>query len=45
FLCSSAQSAADVAVELSALGAGRAVRVASGPVYGARVVPSSVSGA
>lgn len=45
FLCLSAQSAADVAVELSALGAGRAVRVASGPVYGARVVPSSVSGA
>jgi len=45
FLCSSADSAADVAVELSALGAGRAVRVASGPVYGARVVPSSVSGA
>lgn len=45
FLCRSADSAADVAVELSALGAGRAVRVASGPVYGARVVPSSVSGA
>lgn len=45
FLCTSAASAADVAVELSTLGAGRAVRVASGPVYGARVVPSSVSGA
>ncbi|MGV0624685.1 4-(cytidine 5'-diphospho)-2-C-methyl-D-erythritol kinase [Mycolicibacter minnesotensis] len=45
FLCQSADSAADVAVELAALGAGRAVRVASGPVYGARVVPSSVSGA
>ncbi|WP_109560988.1 4-(cytidine 5'-diphospho)-2-C-methyl-D-erythritol kinase [Mycolicibacter engbaekii] len=45
FLCGSAASAADVAVELSALGAGRAVRVASGPVYGARVVPSSVNGA
>ncbi|OBI08101.1 4-diphosphocytidyl-2C-methyl-D-erythritol kinase [Mycolicibacter nonchromogenicus] len=45
FLCRSADSAADVAVELSALGVGRAVRVASGPVYGARVVPSSVSGA
>lgn len=45
FLCRSADSAADVAVELSALGVGRAVRVASGPVYGARVVPWSVSGA
>lgn len=45
FLCVSAASAADVAVELSAVGAGRAVRVASGPVYGARVVPSSVTGA
>ncbi|WP_370493804.1 4-(cytidine 5'-diphospho)-2-C-methyl-D-erythritol kinase [Mycobacterium sp. pW045] len=44
FLCASAPSAADVAVELAAVGAGRAVRVASGPVYGARVVPSSVSG-
>lgn len=44
FLCASAVSAADVAVELAAVGAGRAVRVASGPVYGARVVPSSVTG-
>ncbi|BBX23695.1 4-diphosphocytidyl-2-C-methyl-D-erythritol kinase [Mycolicibacter terrae] len=44
FLCASAASAADVAVELAAVGAGRAVRVASGPVYGARVVPSSVTG-
>lgn len=44
FLCVSESSAADVAVELAAVGAGRAVRVASGPVYGARVVPSSVSG-
>lgn len=44
FLCMSADSAADVAVELAAVGAGRAVRVASGPVYGARVVPSSVTG-
>lgn len=44
FLCVSADSAADVAVELAAVGVGRAVRVASGPVYGARVVPSSVSG-
>ena len=40
FLCRSADSAADVAVELSALGVGRTVRVASGPVHGARVVPS-----
>ncbi|WP_448408668.1 4-(cytidine 5'-diphospho)-2-C-methyl-D-erythritol kinase [Mycolicibacter sinensis] len=44
FLCASAPSAADVAVDLAAVGAGRAVRVASGPVYGARVVPSSVTG-
>jgi len=44
FLCTSAASAAEVAVELAAAGAGRAVRVASGPVYGARVVPSSVTG-
>lgn len=44
FLCASAAAAADVAVELAAVGAGRAVRVASGPVYGARVVPSSVTG-
>jgi 4-diphosphocytidyl-2-C-methyl-D-erythritol kinase len=44
FLCASAASAADVAVELAAVGAGRAVRVASGPVYGARVVPSSITG-
>ncbi len=44
FLCVSAASAADVAVELAAVGAGRAVRVASGPVYGARVVSSSVTG-
>lgn len=44
FLCMSAASAADVAVELAAAGAGRAVRVATGPVYGARVVSSSVTG-
>ncbi|MEB3023588.1 4-(cytidine 5'-diphospho)-2-C-methyl-D-erythritol kinase [[Mycobacterium] crassicus] len=44
FLCASAASAADVAVELAAAGAGRAVRVASGPVYGARVAPPSVTG-
>lgn len=44
FLCASAASATDVAVELAAAGVGRAVRVASGPVYGARVVPAPASG-
>lgn len=44
FLCESAQSAADVAVELTAAGSCRAVRVADGPVHGARVVPSPVTG-
>lgn len=43
FLCLSADSAADVAVELAALGVGRAVRVTSGPVHGARLVPSTGS--
>lgn len=38
FLCDSSDSAADVAVELAAVGVCRALRVASGPVYGARVV-------
>ncbi len=41
FLCSSADAASDVAVELAAVGVGRAVRVASGPVPGARVVPAA----
>lgn len=44
FLCASAASAADVGTELAAAGVCRAVRVASGPVYGARVVPSPVTG-
>lgn len=44
FLCASAGSAAEVATELALAGACRAVRVASGPVSGARVVPSPVSG-
>lgn len=38
FLCDSSDAAADVAVELAALGVCRALRVASGPVHGARVV-------
>lgn len=44
FLCVSAQSAVDIAAELAAAGVCRTVRVASGPVYGARVVPSPLSG-
>lgn len=44
FLCRSGDSAVDVATELAAAGVCRTVRVASGPVYGARVVPSPVSG-
>lgn len=39
FLCSSAQRAVDVGSELAGAGVCRAVRVASGPVHGARVVP------
>lgn len=45
FLCDSASAASDVAVELAALGVCRAVRVAHGPVYGARVVSSTITGA
>ena len=40
FLCRSAPSAVDVGTELSGAGVCRTVRVASGPVHGARVVPS-----
>ena len=40
FLCASAQSAADVAATLADAGVCRAVAVASGPVYGARVGPA-----
>jgi 4-diphosphocytidyl-2-C-methyl-D-erythritol kinase len=44
FLCESATSAVDVATQLSGAGVCRTVRVASGPVPGARVVPAPVSG-
>lgn len=40
FLCASAGSAVDVGTELAGAGVCRTVRVASGPVQGARVVPS-----
>jgi 4-diphosphocytidyl-2-C-methyl-D-erythritol kinase len=40
FLCTSAASAVDVGTELSGAGVCRTVRVASGPVPGARVVPT-----
>ncbi|HEX7321358.1 MAG TPA: 4-(cytidine 5'-diphospho)-2-C-methyl-D-erythritol kinase [Mycobacterium sp.] len=42
FLCASAESASDVAIVLTAAEVCRAVRVADGPVYGARVVPAPV---
>lgn len=41
FLCASAASAVDVGTELAGAGVCRTVRVASGPVHGARVVPVS----
>jgi len=41
FLCASAAAAVDVGAELAGAGVCRTVRVASGPVHGARVVPSS----
>jgi 4-diphosphocytidyl-2-C-methyl-D-erythritol kinase len=40
FLCSSAASAVDVGAQLAGAGVCRTVRVASGPVHGARVVPT-----
>jgi 4-diphosphocytidyl-2-C-methyl-D-erythritol kinase len=40
FLCPSAIAAVDVGAELAGAGVCRTVRVASGPVHGARVVPS-----
>jgi 4-diphosphocytidyl-2-C-methyl-D-erythritol kinase len=40
FLCASAASAVDVGTQLSGAGVCRTVRVASGPVPGARVVPT-----
>lgn len=41
FLCTSAAAAVDVGTELAGAGVCRTVRVASGPVHGARVVPPS----
>jgi 4-diphosphocytidyl-2-C-methyl-D-erythritol kinase len=40
FLCGSAGHAIDVGTQLSGAGVCRTVRVASGPVQGARVVPA-----
>ncbi len=40
FLCPSATSAVDVGTELTGAGVCRTVRVASGPVHGARLVPA-----
>jgi len=40
FLCTSASAAVDVGAELAGRGVCRTVRVASGPVHGARVVPT-----
>jgi 4-diphosphocytidyl-2-C-methyl-D-erythritol kinase len=40
FLCTSASAALDVGAELAGAGVCRTVRVASGPVHGARVVPT-----
>jgi 4-diphosphocytidyl-2-C-methyl-D-erythritol kinase len=40
FLCASASSAVDIGSELAGAGVCRTVRVASGPVHGARVVPA-----
>jgi len=45
FLCRSAPAAVDVGTELSGAGVCRTVRVASGPVHGARVVPAPINGA
>ncbi len=41
FLCASAESAVDVGSELAGAGVCRTVRVASGPVHGARVIPTA----
>jgi 4-diphosphocytidyl-2-C-methyl-D-erythritol kinase len=41
FLCPSAGAALDVGTELAGAGVCRTVRVASGPVHGARVIPAS----
>jgi 4-diphosphocytidyl-2-C-methyl-D-erythritol kinase len=44
FLCPSAAAAVDVGTELAGAGVCRTVRVASGPVQGARVVPAPTAG-
>ncbi|MFM9033607.1 MAG: 4-(cytidine 5'-diphospho)-2-C-methyl-D-erythritol kinase [Mycobacterium sp.] len=44
FLCESAGAAIDVGTELAGAGVCRTVRVASGPVHGARVVPTAGCG-
>jgi 4-diphosphocytidyl-2-C-methyl-D-erythritol kinase len=44
FLCSTAAAAVDVGTQLAGAGVCRTVRVASGPVSGARVVPAPATG-
>lgn len=44
FLCASSAVAVDVGTELAGAGVCRTVRVATGPVHGARVVPTPVNG-
>ena len=44
FLCTSAMAAVDIGTRLSGSGVCRTVRVASGPVPGARVVPTPTTG-
>jgi 4-diphosphocytidyl-2-C-methyl-D-erythritol kinase len=44
FLCASAPAAVDVGTQLTGAGVCRTVRVASGPVHGARVVPAPLTG-
>ena len=45
FLCASAEAAVAISAELAGAGVCRTVRVANGPVHGARVVPTSSAGA
>ena len=45
FLCDDASAAVDVGTQLAGAGVCRTVRVASGPVHGARVVPAPGTGA
>ncbi|MGC0362768.1 4-diphosphocytidyl-2-C-methyl-D-erythritol kinase [Rhodococcus sp. 27YEA15] len=44
FLCADAESAVDVSVELAGAGVCRTVRVASGPVPGARIIDNAAKG-